>query len=381
MKIKTSKKLISSQVALSAAIGFTALTPQLAVSQALEEVIVTAERRSESLQDVPMSVTVFSGDQVSDGGISSLADIALQTPNLNLTTFNIAEPQVFLRGIGTTNDSAASDPAVAVFVDDVYLGRPGGASTDLYDLERIEVLRGPQGTLYGKNVAGGAINIFSKRPQQEFEARAGITAGNEGLIKLNAYVNGPISDTLAGKFTVSKHDRDGYSKNVTTGQDLEDVDSISTRGQLLFTPSDKVDVLLGFDYTDIDSNGENRFVDGLDTPALSGLASIPAFIAIGKASGAGLDERESSHDTIQHSEKEVLGFLARVDVDLDWSVFTSITAYRESDTSWLQSLTPTQGEAPVFGGRVPGLSEVIDGANEEADQLSQEFRLTVEGEP
>lgn len=355
--------------------------PQLAHSQALEEVIVTAERRSESLQDVPMSVTVFGGDQISDAGISSLNDIALQTPNLNLTTFNIAEPQIYLRGIGSTNDSAASDPAVAVFVDEVYLGRPGGASTDLYDLERIEVLRGPQGTLYGKNVAGGAINIFSKKPQQEFEARAGVTLGNESLVKLNAYINGPLSDKLAGKFTVSSHDHDGYAKNITTGQDLEDVDSINSRGQLLFTPSDRIDILLGVDYNDIDSNGENRFVTDIYTEAFSALASVPLFRDIGAASLAGLDERESSHDVRQYSEKELFGFLARVDVELDWGVFTSISAYRESEASWLQSLTPVQGEPPLADPeRVPGLSEVIDGANEDADQFSQEFRLSAEGD-
>jgi len=377
---KTIHKKSVAYLSVVAANALMLSAPQLLQAQALEEVIVTAERRVESLQDVPMSVTVFSGDQISDAGISSLADISLQTPNLNLTTFNIAEPQIFLRGIGTTNDSAASDPAVAIFVDEVYLGRPGGASTDLYDLERIEVLRGPQGTLYGKNVAGGAINIFSKKPQQEFEARAGVTVGNEGLVKLNGYINGPLTDTLAGKLTISSHDRDGYAKNVTTGQDLEDMDAINLRSQLLFTPSDRVDILLGVDYNDIDSNGESRFITDYDTPALSGLASIPPFIAIGKASIAGLDERESSHDVEQYSEKEILGFLGRVDVDLDWGVFTSITAYRESDTSWLQSLTPVQGEPPIVGDRVAGLSEVIDGANEEADQFSQEFRLSGESD-
>ncbi|PLW70268.1 TonB-dependent receptor [Pseudohalioglobus lutimaris] len=299
---------------------------------------------------------------------------------MNLTTFNIAEPQIFLRGIGTTNDSAASDPAVAIFVDEVYLGRPGGASTDLYDLERIEVLRGPQGTLYGKNVAGGAINIFSKKPQQEFEARAGVTAGNYDLLKVNAYVNGPLSDTIAGKITISTHDRDGYADNVTTGQELEDMDAINVRSQLLFTPSDRVEVLLGVDYNDIDSNGESRFITDYDTPALSGLASIPAFLEIGKASVAGLDERESSHGVVQHAEKEILGFLGRVDVDMDWGVLTSITAYRESETSWLQSLTPVQGQPPIAGDRVAGLSEVIDGANEDADQFSQEFRLSGESD-
>ena len=135
--------------------------PTLAQAQApaLEEVLVTAQKRTESLQDVPVSVSAISGDQVREGMISGMSDVALETPNFNMTQFNIGEPQYFIRGIGNTLDSAASDAAVATFVDEVYIGRPGGASTDLYDLERIEILRGPQGTLFGKNVVGGAISL------------------------------------------------------------------------------------------------------------------------------------------------------------------------------------------------------------------------------
>ncbi len=357
--------------------------PQLTQAQAmLEEVIVTAERRSESLQEVPMSVTVFGGDKVSDAGISGLADIALQTPNLNLTSFNIAEPQIYLRGIGTSNDSAASDPAVAVFVDEVYLGRPGGASTDLFDLDRIEVLRGPQGTLYGKNVAGGAINFFTKKPQQEFEAKAGATIGDYQYYRLSGYVNGPLTDTLAGKFTASVRERGGYADNITTGQELEDLSSQSFRAQLRFTPGDRLDVLLGVDYADSSSNGESRFITGTDSPALSGLASIPELRAIQNASLVGLDERESSHAVDQYSDKEIFGFIGRADYEMDWAILTSITAYRESDSSWLQSLTPTEAAPPILTdpSRVPGLSEVNDGANETADQISQEFRLSSEGD-
>ena len=184
---------------------------QLAHAQ-LEEVIVTAERRAESLQDVPMSITAFTGDMVSEAGIKAMEDIAIRTPNFKMTAFNVAEPQLYIRGIGSTNDSGGSDPSVAVFMDDVYLGRPSGHSTDIYDLERIEVLRGPQGTLYGRNVAGGAINIFSKKPQQEFEAKAGLTVGNENLFNVRAYVNGPLSDTVAGKLTFNVRNRDGYAK-------------------------------------------------------------------------------------------------------------------------------------------------------------------------
>jgi len=157
--------------------------PQVAFSQssALEEVIVTAERRAQDAQDVPIALTIIGGSEISPAGISSISDVALKTPNLTYTQFNIGEPQLFLRGLGTTIDSAGADPTVSVFIDDVYVGRSAGATSDLYDLERIEVLRGPQGTLYGRNVTGGAISIATKRPSEEFEAKVGVTVGNYGL--------------------------------------------------------------------------------------------------------------------------------------------------------------------------------------------------------
>lgn len=321
-----------------------------------------------------MSVTAFTEDMVSEAGIKAMEDIAIRTPNFKMTSFNVSEPQLYIRGIGSTNDSGGSDPSVAVFIDDVYLGRPSGASTDIYDLERIEVLRGPQGTLYGRNVAGGAINIFSKKPQHEFEAKAGLTVGNENLFNVRAYINGPISDTVAGKLTFNVRNRDGFAKNVTTGQELEDDDTKSVRGQLLFTPSDTVDVLLGFDYTDIDTSGSNRFMTNFDVePIYPAIYTEPHKAEIATF---GNDPRKSNHDEKQVSEKELAGLLARVDVDLDWGILTSITAYRESESSWWQALVPVLSNDD--GGQ--GLFEVDDGANQEADQVSQELRLSSESD-
>ena len=110
---------------------------------ALEEIIVTAQKREQSLQEVPVSVTAISGEDITEGGITGMQDVAMETPNFTMTQFNIGEPQYFIRGIGTTLDSAGADPAVATFIDEVYIGRAGGSSMDLYDLQRVEVLRGP----------------------------------------------------------------------------------------------------------------------------------------------------------------------------------------------------------------------------------------------
>ncbi len=362
----------SCHLALVAANALLVAAPQLSYAQMLEEVIVTAERRAESLQQTPVAVTAFTGDMVGDGGIGNLGDIAVQTPNFKFTTFNISEPQLYIRGIGTTNDSIGSDPAVAVFLDDVYLGRPSGASTDLYDLERIEVLRGPQGTLYGRNSAGGALNIFTKKPQQEFEAKAGLTVGSDALLNVRGYINGPISDTVAGKLTVNVRSRDGFAENITTGQELEDDDTKSARGQLLITPSDRVEILLGVDYTDIDTSGANRFLTNFDVEPIN----PPIFVDPALAANAqfGNDPRKSSSNEVQNSEKELMGFLARVEVQMDWATLTSITAYRESESSWFQPLVPVLS---IEDGGL-GLFEVNDGADQEADQLSQEFRLSSE---
>ena len=163
-------------------------------------------------------------------------------------------------------------------------------------------------------------------------------------------------------------------RNVTTGQDLEDDDTKSARGQLLFTPSDTVDILLGFDYTDIDNSGSNRFLTNFNVePIFPPIYTDPQKAEI---ASFGNDPRKSNHDKKQFSEKEMYGFLGRVDVDFDWGVLTSITAYRESESDWFQALVPVLSN--IAGGQ--GLFEVNDGASQEADQLSQEFRLTSESD-
>ncbi len=332
----------------------------------LDEVVVTAERRSQNLQEVPISVTVFNSNDIKDGRITNMSDLAKETPNLKMSTFNIGEPQIYLRGIGNTNDSVASDPAVAVFLDDVYIGRPGATTFDLYDLDRIEVLRGPQGTLYGKNATGGAIGIYTKRPSEDFEIKAGATVGSDNLQVLRFYVNGAISDTVNGKFTATSRERDGYSQNIVTGLDLDDESNLSARGQILIDAREDVEVLLGFDYTDEDPNGNCRTLGKLDvSPQPFGGAFIPTLVAISNP------PRTCTHSIIDESEKTIFGLLARIDWDTGGGTLSSITGYRESDLRWRQML----------GGQdsPPNLLSVDDGADEEADQISQEFRFASDG--
>jgi len=351
--------------------------PQVAFSQssALEEVIVTAERRAQDAQDVPIALTIIGGSEISPSGISSISDVALKTPNLTFTQFNIGEPQLFLRGLGTTIDSAGADPTVSVFIDDVYVGRSAGATSDLYDLERIEVLRGPQGTLYGRNVTGGAISIVTKRPSNEFEAKLGVTVGNYGLTVLRGLVDGPIGDNLAGNLSFSKRDRDGYAYSNRSGQELDDADNFSLRGKLLWDISDNTELLLGFDYSTDDNNGQCRNLTKLDNPAgdhNAGGVFVPVLKQI-KADTNSEDPRTCAMTIEQYAERDVFGLSARLQMEFtnDLSL-TSITAYRELEYSWLQELGGL--DSP------PNLLSVEDNEGDDADQISQEFRLTKDGD-
>lgn len=375
----------------------------------IEEIVVTAEKRAQSIQDVPLSVAAIGGDDVRIGKVTGLNDVAFKTPGLSFNQFNIGEPRVYIRGIGNSSDSAASDQAVGVFLDEVYIGRTGGVGFDLFDLERIEILRGPQGTLYGKNTNGGAINIVTTRPSQDGEVKVRAAVGNYSMLHLGAVLNGGITDTIAGKLVLSLKDRDGYGTNVITpgeiltsgnfsrspiiggsigaagsGEKLQDLKNSSIRGQLLFDISDRTSLLLGADYSRDESNGSCRHLQNLDE-AVQGLGT---FWELGMSEAYMADDRHCSTQFDTKQEREIIGAMARFDVDLDWATLMSITAWRSSDYVFVDDLTGVPLNdlaAPSPPGLPPPLNlpgvftvpeNVIDGVDEFARQVSQEFRLT-----
>ena len=302
---------------------------------ALEEIIVTAQKREQSLQEVPVSVTAITGEDITEGGITGMQDVAMATPNFTMTQFNIGEPQYFIRGIGTTLDSAGADPAVATFIDEVYIGRAGGSSMDLYDLQRVEVLRGPQGTLFGKNVVGGAISISTQKPSDEFIAKFGITAGNYDALAVRGLISGSISDTVNGSLSFSQRKHDGYVENVVDSTDYHDQDNISFRGQLAFAPSDSVEVRLVADYSKDDQAGNCRNVNNLslNDPLMLAVVYPPV---IDSTTGGDIRKCASSLGAFQ--DREINGLMARIDWDLANATLTSITAYRETDYQWSEDL-------------------------------------------
>ena len=223
----------------------------------LEEIVVTAERRAVSLQDTAIAITAFTGEQLAVSGIETSEQLTGFTPGLNVQRDVIGK--VVIRGIGAENFTVAGDPGVAISIDGAYLSRSNVAIFDLYDMARVEVLRGPQGTLYGRNATGGAINFISRKPSDEFDGYVSADLGNYGKIRVEGAVNSPIGDQLNARVAGLFHERDGYSDNVFPGigsrglDELDDKDLWSLRGQLEWQPDAGFSALLSVDTWQDDS--------------------------------------------------------------------------------------------------------------------------------
>jgi iron complex outermembrane receptor protein len=222
----------------------------------LEEVIVTAQKRSESLQDVPVAVNAFSAETIQEAGINNANDLAIMTPSLNANVNTSPfTTRLTIRGIGTAQSDPALEPSVGLFVDGVFMSRSGLGTSDLTDIERIEVLQGPQGTLYGKNANAGAISIITKRPNlEEFEGYVEASVGDYSMGKLTAAATGPLGDTVAYRLSGNIHQRDGYYDNGGVGiDDSNDVDDWNLQGKLLWEPTDRLSMLLSAAHVDRDT--------------------------------------------------------------------------------------------------------------------------------
>ncbi|TDG12149.1 TonB-dependent receptor [Seongchinamella unica] len=258
---------------LAAAIGATLLTglalptvaqgdqPRGSAATMLEEVTVTARKREESSQDVPLSVTAFNSDQVEALKIRDLSNMSVGMPNVSLedsgTVRGVANFSI--RGLGIASSIPSIDPTVGVFSNGVYLGMNWGVIFDMFDVESVEVLRGPQGTLFGRNVTGGAVLINNKKPGDELEASVRVAAdiGEEG--GTNSYlmgaVGGPLSDNLAARLVVYYNDDEGRFENLATGNDHGGIEQKMARGTLVWTPGDRNELTLRYEYSDADGDG------------------------------------------------------------------------------------------------------------------------------
>jgi len=234
--------------------GAEALAADASNPPALEEIIVTAEKRSENLQDVPISVVALSSQQIKDAGITDIRNLAILTPGLTVTSEgNEAITTARIRGIGTVGDNPGLESSVGVNIDGVYRPRNGVAFGDLGEIEQIEVLYGPQGELFGKNNDAGVINVTTKRPSNTFGVMAEVTGGNFNDREFRSSVTGPLSDIMAGRLYVGYQQNSGFLQVVngvgpSEQNNTNDRKAYNTRGQLLITPSDDLDFLIIADY-------------------------------------------------------------------------------------------------------------------------------------
>lgn len=213
----------------------------------IEEVVVTATKRAVGLQDVPASVTSIGGDELDSRGVLDVEDLSMQVPNL-VYGGNGSNGFITLRGIGTTVDSGVAEPAVSTYVDGVFLPRASMATLRQVDMQRVEVIRGPQGTLYGRNATGGAINFVSRAPATEFESGVTLALEDRDGHALSGYVSGPLSDTVAFRLSAGREEQDGYVDVLNTGQELADTDVVYGRLALQVTPSDALTIDLTAQY-------------------------------------------------------------------------------------------------------------------------------------
>ena len=322
-------------------------------------IIVTARRREENLIDVPIAVTAYSAEALSQAGAIDITDIAQTTPNTTLEASRGTNSTLsaFIRGVGQQDPVSGFEQGVGIYLDDVYLNRPQAAVLDIYDIERIEVLRGPQGTLYGRNTIGGAVKYVTKQLPQDFSVRARATYGTYNQLDGVVSVSAPLGDMFRVGGAVARLTRDGFGENLTTGLDNYDKDIFAARGTLEFGGyGEPVLIRISGDYTKDESNprGGHRVIPGL-------VSGAPVLDDVYDTRG-GLNDPEQ--------DVESFGLAMNIAVDLsDTVTLRSISAWRKDDT-----YTPIDFDAlPAVDLDVPGVY-----FNE---QTSQEVQLLYDDGP
>ncbi len=289
---------------------------------AIEEIVVTAQKREQSLQDTPIAVTAFSQDALNDIDAIDVESLIESVPTISVTRTDGNAVQITLRGITSTNNTELGDPAVSFNVDGIYMARPQAASALMFDVERVEVLRGPQGTLYGRNSPAGAINLVTRKPGSEFDGSVGVVAGDYSRRGLKGTLNLPVSETFALRFAALSEQRDSYNTagpnsrvSIAADETPDTDDELAGRISALWTPSDDFSWLLTYDSLNSESL-QPLAVRGLDAPDIrSADLNIPSSLDMDTTSFR-------SRIDWNFSETVGLSYLASVnslDIDFEFS--------------------------------------------------------------
>ncbi|RIA44689.1 iron complex outermembrane receptor protein, partial [Hephaestia caeni] len=328
----------------------------------LMDIVVTAQRVSENLQKVPVAVTTFDSEQLKQSSIETIADIAVRTPGFTAGQSNPVEPNFALRGIGSPqgiSQNAAGDPSVVVFIDGIYAGRGGTPDLDALDLERVEVLRGPQGTLFGKNAIGGLINFVLRKPGPETRVHAEMTVGNFKRLDGLARANVALSDTVFASGSFAVKNRDGFYLNEPTGNRNPNLSLSSGRGAIRFYPNESLDLTVSVDLVRQDQRAQPRDKE-CDITFNSGLHCV----------GNNPDPRITSSTIDGFIKRDLNIYRAELAMETPLGEVTSLTAFR---TAKLRMYTP------FFSGPIdpPLLIESIQSDRENDKQFSEELRLAI----
>jgi iron complex outermembrane receptor protein len=333
---------------------------------ALEEVVVTAQKRAQDIQNVPISITAFSGDYLEEAGVKTVEDVARLTPNFTISNSSQqTNSRISIRGIGSVGNSGI-EPSVGVFIDGVYYPRPGSIIGQMLDIQSFEVLRGPQGTLFGRNTPMGALNISTRNPSQETEGMLEAGFGSYNAMEIGGVYNAGITDSVAGRIAVKYSDRDGYAENILTGEEFGARDDTNVRGKLSFDVSESLTVLVTADFAEINAEGGAiEVLNSTANPVLDG--TVNALFGNTVTTGDSYDHKVSQEHQDQLIDKQK-GL--SIDINYDFSNgirLRSITAYRDWEADVYESAL-----------RIPA-NMILRDTLYETETLSQEFQLISPG--
>ena len=332
----------------------------LAQNLTLEEVTVTAQKRTENLQDVPISIIAVSGEKIDNFAILDLQELTQYVPNVTINN-GAGTPNLFIRGVGS-GTNAGFEQSVGLFTDGVYAGRGALAAVPTtMDLERVEILKGPQGSLFGKNTVAGAISITTAKPTDEFEGMVGaLYAPEDEQQEYNLLVSGPLTDDLAGRLAVRYSSMDGWWENVITGAEGPDNDNWYARGSLRWEPTDTLEINVKYEYGDFDRKSRPTVVYQSDFEGQENDFGIVPFPVVS-------DRDKGAGDVNGYNTNKTDVFVATVNWELDFATLTSISAYSGYD---MESGGNTDLSA------APGLART---RSEDYEQYSQEIRFVSPG--
>lgn len=353
--------MISSAIRISlvaGCIGFGSDAVAQVTDGVLEEIVVTAQKRAENLQDVPLAISAFSETAIRRVGASTLADLAHVAPSVSFAGGNRRTTGVVtIRGVGGWSRNPGVNARASVYIDGVFVGRSSAFDQDLQQVTGVEILRGPQGTLMGKNSISGAVNINTAKPDENFEASIGADVGNFSLLKLQSRISGALSDSVFGSLAFTSHDQDGFTDNVFLGTDINNTDRIAARGKLRILPSDNFDLILALDFLEEDGRGGNG--EGIRQDSGIGLGFGQLSVSTAP------NPREADHDAAESEKREIWGASLTADYTFgNNNTFTSISAYREVEWANVNEEDYTS----LFIG--------MSFFDEQTAQVTQEFRIT-----